>query len=85
MVEPIPTLPLERIVNAVVVPESDGSAKIDTSERLESEEVAETVKSALWVVSVVVPILRNDAMEEKAVVEVAEKLVKVKDPPFVRL
>ena len=72
-------------MKAVVVAERVGSAKMDSRERLEREEVAETVKSALWVVSVVVPILRNDATEERAVVEVAEKLVKVKEPPLVRL
>ena len=49
------------------------------------EEVAETVKSPDWVPRLVVPTPRKEATDEKAVVEVAEKLVKVKEPPLVRL
>ena len=47
--------------------------------------MAETVKSPDWVPRLVVPTPRKEATDEKAVVEVAEKLVKVKEPPLVKL
>lgn len=44
VVVPIPTLPFDRTVRAVVVAPAVGSAKMDRRERLESEEVAEIVR-----------------------------------------
>ena len=79
---PNPTLPFERTVRAGEVAESVGSAKMESSGRLEREEVAEIVRSDA---GAVVPMPRKEAIVETAVVEVAVKLVKVKLPPLVKL
>jgi hypothetical protein len=78
---PTPTLPFESTVRAVVVAPDVGSAKTESRERLEREEVALIVKRDA---GEVVPMPKKEAMLEIAVVEVAVKLVKVKAPPFVR-
>jgi hypothetical protein len=85
VVVPIPTLPFERTVKAVEVAPRVGSAKMEKRFLLERDEVAETVRSAVCVLMVDVPMPRYEAIEESAVVLVAVKLVKVKLPPLVRL